>query len=311
MRIVVALGGNALLRPGEPMTAETQRRNIRRAVAALMPLFEAGHQLVVTHGNGPQVGLLALQATAGMKQSAYPLDVLDAQSEGMIGYLIEQELGNALPNGRLTATLLTQVLVDRHDPAFRHPSKPIGPVYDKAQAESLAQVGGWSLAQDSKGWRRVVASPRPVQILEARVIELLVSQGVTVICAGGGGIPVLARSDGSMTGVEGVIDKDLASALLARQLRADHLLLLTDVDGVYLNWGSHNAQAIQRAEARCLNPRAFAPGSMGPKVEAAISFAAETGRPASIGRLEDAANIFAGTAGTRIDAVAEGIALRR
>ena len=310
MRILVALGGNALLRRGEPMTAETQRRNVRRAVAALLPLFEAGHQLVITHGNGPQVGLLALQGTAGPKESAYPLDVLDAESEGMIGYLIEQELSNALPNGRLMATLVTQILVDRHDPAFRHPSKPIGPVYDKAQAEALAAVGGWSIGQDGKGWRRVVASPQPKQILEARVIELLVSQGVTVICAGGGGIPVLERSDGGLIGVEAVIDKDLASALLARQLRADHLLLLTDVDGVYLNWESGTAKAIRHAGARALDPRDFARGSMGPKVEAAIGFTAETGRPASIGRLEEAANILVGTAGTRIDAVAEGIVVR-
>jgi carbamate kinase len=310
MRIVVAFGGNALLRPGEPMTAETQRRNIRRAVGALLPLFEAGHEIVVTHGNGPQVGLLALQATANTHQSADPLDVLDAQSEGMIGYLIEQELDNALPKGRLTATLLTQVLVDPSDPAFRHPSKPIGPVYDKLQAERLAEARGWSLAEDAKGWRRVVASPRPLQILEARVIELLVAQGVVVICAGGGGIPVRERSDGGLTGVEAVIDKDLASALLAIELRADHLLLLTDVDAVYLNWGSVNAKAIGRAAAGSLNPTSFAPGSMRPKVEAAIAFATETGRPASIGRLEEAATIFAGSAGTRIDTAAEGIALR-
>ncbi len=310
MRIVVALGGNALLRRGEPMTAETQRSNIRRAVAALLPLFEAGHQLLITHGNGPQVGLLALQAAAGPKEDAYPLDVLDAESEGMVGYLIEQELGNALPNGRLVATLLTQVLVDRRDRAFRRPSKPIGPVYDKAQAEAMAEARGWSIAQDGKGWRRVVASPQPVQILEARVIELLVSQGVTVICAGGGGIPVLERSDGTLIGVEAVIDKDLASALLARQLSADHLLLLTDVDGVYLDWGTDAAKAIRHAGARTLNPGDFAQGSMGPKVEAAIGFAAETGRPASIGRLDDAAAIVAGTAGTRIDATAEAIAVR-
>jgi carbamate kinase len=310
MRILVALGGNALLRRGEPMTAEAQRRNVRRAVAALLPLFEAGYQLVITHGNGPQVGLLALQAAAGPKGSAFALDVLDAESEGMIGYLIEQELGNALPNGRLVATLLTQILVDRRDSAFRHPSKPIGPVYDKAQAEALAGLRGWSVAQDGKGFRRVVASPRPKQILEARVIELLVSQGVTVICAGGGGIPVLERRDGGLIGVEAVVDKDLASALLARQLRADHLLLLTDVDGVYLDWGSDTAKTIRLAGTRALNPCDFAPGSMGPKVEAAIGFAAETGRPASIGRLEDAANVLVGTAGTRIDAVTEGIVVR-
>ena len=265
------------------MTAETQRANVRRAVAALLPLFEAGHQLIITHGNGPQVGLLALQAANGPKESAYPLDVLDAESEGMVGYLIEQELDNALPSGRLVATLLTQVLVNRRDPAFRHPTKPIGPVYDKPQAEKLAQTRGWSIAEDGKGWRRVVASPRPMQILEVRVIELLVSQGVTVICAGGGGIPVIERSDGTFVGVEAVIDKDLASALLARQLRADQLLLLTDVDGVYLNWGTDAAKAVRQAGAGALEPDAFATGSMRPKIEAAIGFALASGRPARLG----------------------------
>ncbi len=310
MRIVVALGGNALLRRGEPMTAETQRANVRRAVAALLPLFESGHQLVITHGNGPQVGLLALQAAAGPKEGAYPLDVLDAESEGMVGYLIEQELDNALPSGRLVATLLTQILVDRRDPAFGRPTKPIGAVYDKAEAETLARARGWTVAEDGKGWRRVVASPRPLQILEARVIGLLVSQGVTVICAGGGGIPVLERSDGSLVGIEAVIDKDLASALLARQLGADHLLLLTDVDGVYLDWGTDAAKAIKRAGVGALNPGDFAMGSMGPKVEAASQFAAETGRPASIGRLEDAALILTGAAGTRFDVERTGLVFR-
>jgi carbamate kinase len=265
MRIVVALGGNALLRRGEPMTAETQRANVRRAVAALLPLFEAGHQLIITHGNGPQVGLLALQAANSLKEGAYPLDVLDAESEGMVGYLIEQELDNALPSGRLVATLLTQVVVDRRDPAFHHPTKPIGPVYNKPQAEKLARTRGWSIAEDGKGWRRVVASPRPVQILEVRVIELLASQGVTVICAGGGGIPVIERSDGALVGVEAVIDKDLTSALLARQLRADQLLLLTDVDGVYLNWGTDGAKAVRQGGACALDPNTFAMGSMRPR----------------------------------------------
>jgi carbamate kinase len=309
MRIVIALGGNALLRQREPMTAETQRTNVRRAVAALLPLFETGHQLVITHGNGPQVGLLALQAAAGPTDGAYPLDVLDAESEGMVGYLIEQELDNALPGGRLVATLLTQILVDRRDPAFRHPTKPIGPLYDKAEATRLAEARGWTVADVGSGWRRVVPSPRPLQILEARVIELLVSQSVTVICAGGGGIPVLERSDGTLLGVEAVIDKDLASALLARQLGADHLVLLTDVDGVYLDWGSPSARLIKRAGPRALDPADFAPGSMRPKLEAAIGFTAETGRPASIGRLEDANRILAGAAGTRIDAVTTGLVL--
>lgn len=310
MRIVVALGGNALLRRGEPMTAETQRGNVRRAVAALLPLFESGHQVVITHGNGPQVGLLALQAAAGPKEGAYPLDVLDAESEGMVGYLIEQELDNALPSGRLMATLLTQILVDRRDPAFHRPTKPIGPAYDEAEAKELARTRGWTIARDGKGWRRVVASPRPLQVLEARVIELLVSQGVTVICTGGGGIPVLERSDGSLVGVEAVIDKDLASALLARQLGADHVMLLTDVDGVYLRWGTNAAKAVKRAGVGTLDPGDFAPGSMGPKIEAASAFAAETGRPASIGRLEDAALILTGAAGTTIDANTTGLILR-
>jgi carbamate kinase len=302
MRIVVALGGNALLRRREPMSAEAQRANVRRAVAALVPLFEAGHQLVITHGNGPQVGLLALQAAAGPKDGAYPLDVLDAESEGMVGYLIEQELDNALARGRLFATLLTQVLVDRHDPAFRQPTKPIGPVYDGAEARRLAETRGWTMGHLAGGWRRVVASPRPLQILEGRVIEMLTSQGVTVICAGGGGIPVIKRSDGTLLGVEAVIDKDLVSALLARQLGADHLILLTDVDGVYLDWGSQSARLVKRASAHALNPGDFAPGSMRPKLEAAIGFVAETGRPASIGCLEEAAHVFAGISGTLIDA---------
>jgi carbamate kinase len=309
MRIVIALGGNALLRQREPMTAEAQRANVKRAVAALLPLFDAGHQLVITHGNGPQVGLLALQAAAGPADGAYPLDVLDAESEGMVGYLIEQEVDNALPGGRLVATLLTQILVDRRDPAFRHPTKPIGPFYDKAEAAQLAEARGWTVADVGSGWRRVVPSPRPLQVLEARVIELLASQGVTVICAGGGGIPVLERSDGALIGIEAVIDKDLASALLARQLRADHLLLLTDVNGAYLDWGSASARLIKRAGARALNAADFAPGSMGPKIEAAVGFAAETGRPASIGRLEDAARVLVGTAGTRIDATTTGLVL--
>jgi carbamate kinase len=309
MRIVIALGGNALLRPREPMTAERQRANVKRAVAALLPLFDAGHQLVITHGNGPQVGLLALQAAAGPQDAAYPLDMLNAESEGMVGYLIEQELNNALPRGRLVATLLTQVVVDPRDPAFHHPTKPIGPVYEEAEAARLSQARGWTISDVGHGWRRLVASPRPLQILEGRVVELLASQGVTVICAGGGGIPVCERSDGTLVGLEAVIDKDLASALLARQLGADRLLLLTDVDGVYLDWGSDSARRIERAGPRCLNPADFAAGSMRPKIEAAIGFAAETGRPASIGRLYDADNVLAGATGTRIDAVTTGLIL--
>jgi carbamate kinase len=265
MRIVIALGGNALLRRGEPMTVQTQRKNVRRAVIALRSLFDAQHQVVITHGNGPQVGLLALQAASGPKDGAYPLDLLDAESEGMVGYLLEQELDNALPGRRLLATLLTQILVDQRDPAFRCPAKPIGPVYDRVEAGRLAEARGWTIAEDGKGWRRVVASPRPLQVLEARVIELLVSQGVTVICAGGGGIPVVQRNDGSLVGVEAVIDKDLASALLAHQLQADHLMLLTDVDFVYSNWGTDMAKAIKTAAVGVLNLRDSLQARCGPK----------------------------------------------
>lgn len=301
MRIVVALGGNALLKRGEPMTAETQRANVRRAAISLAALVAAGHTIVVTHGNGPQVGLIALQAAAGPIDGAYPLDILGAESEGMIGYLIEQELENLLPAGTAVATLLTQVRVDPGDPAFQRPTKPIGPVYDETTARRLAAERGWRIARDGKVWRRVVASPEPLEILDLRVLTLLVDQGVVVICAGGGGIPVARRADGSLIGVEAVIDKDRASALLARGLRADALLLLTDVDAVQLDFGTPQARSIARIGAETLTRTRFAAGSMGPKVAAAVDFVAATGHPAAIGRLEDAVALLAGEAGTRIE----------
>ena len=311
MRIVVALGGNALLKRGEPMTADAQRANVRHAAASLAALIGAGHQIVVTHGNGPQVGLLALQSAAGPRDGAYPLDILGAESEGMIGYVIEQELGNLLPDGTLLATLLTQVRVDAKDPAFRHPTKPIGPVYDEAAARRIEADRGWTFALDGNKWRRVVASPDPLEILEMKVISILVEAGVVVICAGGGGIPVVERGDGSLVGIEAVIDKDRASALLARQIRADMLLLLTDVDAVYLDFGKPNARRIARAGVTALAPGQFASGSMGPKVEAASIFAAATGHPAAIGRLDDAVAILRGDAGTRIEAGGAEIEIRR
>jgi carbamate kinase len=299
MRLVIALGGNALARRGEPLTAVGQRAQVRAAAAALAPLA-AEHQMVISHGNGPQVGLLALQGAAYDPTRAYPLDILDAETEGMIGYLIEQELANLLPSDRCCAALLTQIEVDPRDPAFTHPSKPIGPTYSEAQAKRLERERGWSLARDGVHWRRVVPSPRPQRIFELGVIELLVNQGVIVICAGGGGIPSVRRGDGSLIGVEAVIDKDLASALLAQGLNADALLMLTDVAAVEQHWGSPSARAIRRISPAPLSVMDFAPGSMGPKVQAACEFVELTGAMAGIGRLTDAAAILAGDAGTLV-----------
>ncbi len=238
MLVVAALGGNALLQRGEPLTAQIQRANIRRAATALAQIVRAGHRLVITHGNGPQVGLLALQGAAYQPDEAFPLDVLGAETGGMIGYMIEQELENALDHAQPVATLLTQVVVDGNDPAFRTPTKFIGPVYTRDEAEARARLAGWTIAPDGDKWRRVVPSPKPQEIPDIRVLRLLLDQGVIVICTGGGGIPVLRRADGSLTGIEAVIDKDAASALLARQLQADALLLLTDVGAVYRNFGT-------------------------------------------------------------------------
>lgn len=297
MLVVAALGGNALLRRGEPLTAQAQRANVKIAAESLAGIVRAGHQLVVTHGNGPQVGLLALQGAAYKPDEAYPLDVLGAETEGMIGYIIEQELENALDHDRPVATLLTQVLVDKDDPAFDKPTKFVGPVYDKEEAETRAEAAGWHIAPDGDKWRRVVPSPSPVEIPDMRVLQLLLEQGVVVICAGGGGIPILRRDDGSMIGVEAVIDKDAASALLAHQLGADALLLLTDVDAIYRDFGKDTAQPIHQLtldEAQGLDLPA---GSMGPKLAAAGRFA-ETGGISGIGRLEDALAILERRAGT-------------
>ncbi|MQM38593.1 Carbamate kinase 1 [wastewater metagenome] len=299
MLVVTALGGNALLERGEPLTAETQRANVRHAAEALAGIVRAGHDLVITHGNGPQVGLLALQGAAYKPDEAYPLDVLGAETEGMIGYMIEQELENILDHDRPVATLLTQVVVDGHDPAFARPTKFVGPVYDRDEAETRAQAAGWSIAPDGDKWRRVVPSPRPVEIPDLRVLQLLLDQGVIVICTGGGGIPVVRRADGGLVGIEAVIDKDAASALLARQLGADALLMLTDVDGVYRGFGTDGAERLERlttAEARALE---LPEGSMAPKVRAACEFA-ESGGLAGIGRLQDAVAILEGRGGTQI-----------
>ena len=299
MRIVIALGGNALLRRGEPLTAANQRRNIKNAAAALAPIARQ-HNLVITHGNGPQVGLLALQGAAYKSEEAYPLDVLDAETEGMIGYLIEQELSNLLPPSIPCATLLTQIKVDPRDDAFARPTKPIGPVYNQAEAQSLALQRGWRMRRDGEHYRRVVPSPRPKRILELAIINLLSSQGVIVICAGGGGIPTVCREDGSLIGVEAVIDKDLASSLLARQLKAQALLMLTDVDAIYESWDDPRGHAIRRISPRAIRKLQFDAGSMGPKVDAACEFVEKTAGVAGVGQLKDACNILSGKAGTVI-----------
>ena len=296
--VVVALGGNALLRRGEPLTEEVQQRNVAAAAPAVAAVARA-HRVVVTHGNGPQIGLLALESEAYQDVPPYGLDVLGAESQGMIGFLLEQALRNAL-DGRTVATLLTSVLVDADDPAFQAPTKPVGPAYPEDVARELAQARGWHIARDGAAFRRVVPSPRPLAILELEAIRILVEAGVLVICAGGGGVPVVRRADGALDGVEGVVDKDRTAALLAEALGADRLLLLTDVANVYAGWGTAAARPIGETSVSELRRLAFEPGSMGPKVEAACRFAERTGRPASIGALVDAPEILAGRAGTTV-----------
>lgn len=309
MLVVVALGGNALLRRNEALTAENQRANVKRAATAIAEVIAAGHRVVICHGNGPQVDLLALQAAAYKPDEAFPLDVLGAETEGMIGYLIEQELENALPTGPRVATLLTQVEVDPRDPAFLNPTKPVGPVYIKAEAERLAQLRGWRIGPDGDKYRRVVPSPLPLRIPDLGVIRLLIDQEIVVICTGGGGIPVVRRDDGSLVGVEAVIDKDRAGGLLAEGIGADALLMLTDVDAVYLEWGTPDRRAIRRASPDILRQKEFATGSMAPKVEAACAFVGATGGIAGIGALEQALAILEGRAGTQVAAGAGQLVL--
>ncbi|MCV7151335.1 carbamate kinase [Mycolicibacterium pyrenivorans] len=301
MRIVIALGGNALLQRGQPMTADNQRANIRVAAERIAAIVE-GNEIVVAHGNGPQVGLLALQAAAYHGVAPYPLDVLGAQTEAMIGYVIEQELGNVLPTEQPIATLLTMIEVDGDDPAFDHPTKPIGPVYDRETAERLAAAGGWSIVADGDKFRRVVASPKPKRIFEIQPIRTLVDQGVIVICAGGGGIPTMYDEHGDLRGVEAVIDKDLASALLAEQLDADLLVIATDVDGVYTGWGTPAQARLGRVTPDDFAGLDLPAGSMGPKVQAACDFTRHTGNEAVIGSLVEITDIVNGTAGTRVRA---------
>jgi carbamate kinase len=313
MRVVVALGGNALLRRGEPLTAENQRTNARIACKALAPVA-LQHELVISHGNGPQVGLLALQGSAYTEVDPYPLDLLGAQTEGMIGYLIQQELGNELPQEKRLASLLTLIEVDPNDPAFEDPTKPIGPIYDQDESERLAREKGWVFKPDGDSFRRVVPSPLPQRIFGIEPVEWILERGSVVICAGGGGIPVMytdepAPAGRQLVGVEAVIDKDLASALLAKDLGADALAIVTDVDAVYSDWGTPEQRAIRRATPEALAGTEFAAGSMGPKVRAACSFVEETGGLAAIGSIEDTPALLRGEAGTIVTRDADGLEL--
>ena len=327
LKIVVALGGNALLRRDQPPTAENQLENIRRAATQIASVA-AHHDVVLTHGNGPQVGLLALQAAAYVKVDAYPLDVLGAQTDGMIGYLLEQELANRLPDTRAVTTLITRVEVDPNDPAFNHPTKPIGPVYTQADSERIAVEKGWTMAPEGDAFRRVVASPLPLRVLGLQSIRWLLEHGALVIAAGGGGIPVARVTEvskggeggdeseygdhnptGHLHGVSAVIDKDLCSSLLARELQADVLIIATDVDGVYLDWGKPSQRTIGRVTPQALATHDFAAGSMGPKVQAARSFVLATGRRAVIGSLDQIEEMLAGSAGTQVCTQADGGAL--
>ncbi|MCP2502984.1 MAG: carbamate kinase [Candidatus Thalassarchaeaceae archaeon] len=298
MRIVIALGGNALLRRGEAMTAENQRNNIQIATKSLAPVVEQ-NELVISHGNGPQVGLLSLQSAAYKEVDEYPLDILGAQTQGMIGYMIEQELGNLLPIGVPIASILTMVEVDPEDPAFLNPTKPIGPIYTQKEAEKLRNEKNWEIKRDGKHWRRVVPSPIPHRIFELRPIHWLLEKGTVVICAGGGGIPTIYNKKGELEGVEVVIDKDRASSLLAFELDADLLILATDTDGVYLDWGTESEKIIIKTTPDEIRNYEFDEGSMGPKVEAACSFVERSGQRAVIGSLKDIEGMVNGTTGTQ------------
>jgi carbamate kinase len=309
MRVVVALGGNALLRRGQEMSVDNQRANVAVACDHLAPIA-ARHELVISHGNGPQIGLLALEEAAYEEAPDSPLDVLGAETQGMIGYLIEQELGNRLPFEKPLASLLTMIEVDPNDPAFDNPTKPIGPLYTQADAEKLRAERGWIFKPDGDRLRRVVPSPTPLRIFEHRPIRWLLENGAVVTCAGGGGIPTAYGDGRKLSGVEAVIDKDHASGLLARDIEADVLIMATDAPAVFVGFGTENARAIELASPDALLPqyeKEFAEGSMLPKVIAACDFARATGRVAAIGALADIEAMLAGTAGTRVSTQTDGV----
>jgi carbamate kinase len=296
-RIVIALGGNALLERGERPDSDIQQAHVDRAVTALAPLLKR-HDVILTHGNGPQVGVLAVESAQDPAlRHPYPFDVLGAQTQGMIGYWLLQALGRAAP-ARPATCLICRTVVRADDPAFRHPTKFVGPVYDEATAARLAAERGWQVRPDGPAWRRVVASPEPVELADLDTIRLLADRGMIVVCAGGGGIPVTRQPDGGLRGVEAVVDKDLTAAALARAVSADALLILTDVAAVQEHYGTPAARPIHRVSVAELRAAQFPDGSMGPKVEAACRFAEATGGLAAIGRLTDAGELLAGTAGT-------------
>lgn len=299
MRIVIALGGNALLRRGQVLSAENQKENIKIACKQIAKIYP-NNELVIAHGNGPQVGLLALQNLAYKDAPAYPLDVLGAETVGMIGYMIQQELGNLLTKETSLATVLTQVEVNLNDSAFAKPTKPIGPVYTKEEAEKLSQEKKWVIAPDGDKYRRVVPSPLPKRILEIKPIKWLLEKGSIVICAGGGGIPTYYDDNNNLCGVEAVIDKDLCSALLAENVNADLFIIATDVTATFVNWGKENQKAIAKIHPDTLADMNFATGSMGPKVQAVINFVSKTGKDAVIGSLSDIVELVNGKAGTRV-----------
>ena len=300
MRIVAALGGNALLERGEPPESSIQEGHVIKAVQALAPLA-AGNDLVLTHGNGPQVGMLALESAHDPAISRpYPFDVLGAQTQGMIGYWLVQALQNALP-GRQVACLVSRTLVRQDDPAFANPSKFVGPVYDEQRARAIAASMHWEVRPDGSRWRRVVPSPEPAELLDLPAVRMLLDRGAIVVCSGGGGVPVVGGDgSGPVRGVEAVVDKDLTASLLARQLDADALLLLTDVAAVQDGYGTPQARPIRRITPAELRARSFPAGSMGPKIKAVCRFVEATGKPAAIGQLADARVLLDGQAGTLI-----------
>lgn len=311
MKVVVALGGNALQKRGEAMTAQNQRKNVQTAAEQLAKVTHQGHNLILAHGNGPQVGLLGLQNDAYARfvdasVTPYPLDVLGAETQGMVGYMVAQELANVLPAGTQVSTLLTQTHVDPADPAFTNYTKFVGPVYTKEEAETLAKAQNWQVKPDGEYYRRVVPSPKPKKINELQQIKWLIEHGAVVIAVGGGGIPVMAK-DGKLTGVEAVIDKDLASCLMAKELDAEYFIIATDVKSVFVNWGTPEQKAIKTAHPDAIEAMGFAAGSMGPKVEAACDFARSTGKRAVIGALEDISDIINGKAGTVITTEETGV----